>query len=470
MTKVILFQKHFFKDLSFSPIYYICFCILMLFMACKTPKPPFRPEASYNDMVDNKISLINIPLKINLNQLEALINRQLQGVLFEDSDLQDDGLLVRATKNDDIKINLSGDSILYQVPLNIWIKKSTALADVEATGALRINFNSIFAVDPDWTLHTVTQISGHEWIQKPKASLGILSFPVESIANRILRNSYKTIEIAIDNQVSQELNLKNLVNDAWEALQHPVLISEDYQAWLQVRPLNLGMTPLQVQDSFVIATLVAETYADVAVGGFGLSYAPEPLPPFAFRTEANKDFNLYLKTIIPYTEAEKLAKEQMVGETFEQGKRKVTIEDIQLYAQNDKLIIDTKLSGSYNGDIFLTGVPVYDPNKKILELADFDYELKTQNFLHKSLSFLFKKGFKKRLSNALEFPMEDYLTEIQDSVQSQLANYEIQPGIYLRGEVEKIEVSSTSLNRTGIVVSVDSKGVLELIVDHLENW
>ena len=36
---------------------------------------------------------------------------------------------------------------------------------------------------------------------------------------------------------------------------------------------------------------------------------------------------------------------------------------------NKWIIIDTRLSGSYNGDIYLTGVPVYDPTKKILELA-----------------------------------------------------------------------------------------------------
>lgn len=466
----LLLQKRITIQCSFSTIPYICFLLLFVVTACKTTKPPFRPEASYLDIVENKSSTINIPIQINLNQLEDLINRQLQGVLFEDSIKHDDGLLINATKSDDIKIGLSGDSINYEVPLDIWIQKSTAIADVEAVGSLVIKFNSVFTVDSDWMLYTVTQISGHDWIQKPKASLGILSFPVESIANRILRSSYKTIEIAIDNQVSEQLNLKHLVLEAWEAIQHPVLISEEYRAWLQVRPQNLAMTPLEVRDSFIHATLVAETFANVSVGTFSQSFAPEPLPSFAFREKADKDFYLNLNTIIPYTEAEKLAKEQLIGETFQQGKRKVTIEDIQLYAQNDKIIIDTRLSGSYDGDIYLTGVPVYDPNKKILELADFDYELKTENFLHKSLSFLFKKGFRKRLANAMEYPMEDYLNEIRDSVQSQLANYEIQPGIFIQGEVENIDVVSTSLNRRGIVVTVESKGALELIVARLDSW
>jgi len=44
-------------------------------------------------------------------------------VIFEDDNLNNDSISVRATRLDSITLTLADSTILYTVPLNIWVKK-----------------------------------------------------------------------------------------------------------------------------------------------------------------------------------------------------------------------------------------------------------------------------------------------------------------------------------------------------------
>jgi len=157
----------------------------------------------------------------------------------------------------------------------------------------------------------------------------------------------------------------------------------------------------------------------------------------------------------------------MVGQVFESGKNKVTVDDIQLWGNNDRVVVNSKLSGSFNGNIYFIGKPVMNVEKNRIEVTDLDFHTDTRSFLLKSASWLFSGPIKKRMREAMTFPLDENISELKKSVQQTLNYYPIQPGVVLTGTVDSITVEKTRVTASGIRVDLFSKGKLSVDVKGL---
>ncbi|HNE29460.1 MAG TPA: DUF4403 family protein, partial [Saprospiraceae bacterium] len=170
---------------------------------------------------------------------------------------------------------------------------------------------------------------------------------------------------------------------------------------------------------------------------------------------------------IPFPEAERMARNVMVGQVFQSGRRKVRVEDIQLWGNNDKLVVNSRLSGSFNGNIYFIGRPVFNPQKNQVEVTDLDFHVDTRNFLHKTAAWMFKGTIRRQMAEAMVFPLEENIRELRGEVQNSLNHYELQPGIVLTGTVDSVVVENTYLTPSSIRVNLFSKGKLNLDVKGL---
>jgi len=149
---------------------------------------------------------------------------------------------------------------------------------------------------------------------------------------------------------------------------------------------------------------------------------------------------------------------------FESGKKKVRIDDLKIWGNNDKLIVLSQLSGSFNGKIYFTGRPRFNTVKNTVEVADLDFHVDSRNMLYKSASWIFQGPIKKQMAAAMTFPLDENLKELRTSVQETLKQYEITPGITLTGQLDTINVLDTRLTPTGIRVDIFSKGKINVEV------
>ncbi|MEM1323149.1 MAG: DUF4403 family protein [Bacteroidota bacterium] len=422
-------------------------------------------------MKNNRISRVSIPISVNINDVEKIINKQMQGMLYEDNDMSDnndDGLMLKVEKNGAIRLQLDGQHLNYQVPLSIWVKKRLALADVEAEGALTLDIRTHYEIKPDWTLVTQTRILKHEWQQKPALRLGFLDLPGTFVADRILDRSQHHITRAIDKQMKDKLDLKKYVGEAWLKLQDAILLSEEYRLWLILNLRSMSMTPIKTVDNFIKSTVSAEASAEAVMGQRPPTEIDAILPGFRMVEEAGRDFVVHLVAAIPFAEAEKVARQFVIGETFSSGNQKVTIEDIQLSGRDEQLLINTTVSGSYDGSIFLKGKPVYNPTLNAIEMEGLDFELNTRNIIFKSIGWLFKKGLIKKMQKSLRFPLDENINEVKGMVKEKLADFEVAPNIRIKGQLDDLTIEETSLSNTAIHVRIASEGALDVLVDGLE--
>ena len=456
--------------------YYKLLPLLTLFASCKNAQytnAPLPPE-QYNATADPAPvpSTLSIPVSIPVDEILRSLNKKLSGsALFEDYSYDDnghDGLMMNAWKTEDITLFFAGNTVKYRVPLKLWMKKELLFgAAAEADGELTLNFKTTFNINPDWSLNTQTEVEWHEWISRPKLKTGIGNINVETIANLVLNRSKKTLSKTLDQYVSQQINIRPYVQEAWEAIQQPMLLDESYRMWSKTTPLSIGLTPLTAYNNAVQTKIAIECLNDVSFGEKPAFRENSLLPNLTLLNEAPDDFQMRFATDVPFAEAERLAKNIMIGQVFETGKKKVKVEDLALWGNNDRVVVNTTLSGSFNGHIYFIGRPEFNPLKNQIEVKDLDFQVDTRNFLLRSASWIFQGPIKKKMAASMTFPVGQNIAEIKNSVQQTLSNYQIQPGVTLYGTLDSVFVQDTKVTPIGIRVNLFSTGRVNVDVKGL---
>lgn len=464
---------------SFSKIFscvfwsFIFLATTVSFSGCGDKASTDQVQAAYADLPAPVPSTISIPLKIKVDELKKLINSQLEdgnmATTQSGQGSEDQRLSVKIKKANNIDLEVFSNRIRYRVPLDLDIAYDLSLTTAKAKGQLELDFNSTFRIDSSWNLITETRLNSHRWINEPKLQLGIVSLPISSISNYVIRRSQRTIEQGIDQAVANEVNLTSYIVDAWNQLQKPIMASEEYKAWLQINPTDLRMTPLRTSDEEISATITLEALPRIVFGAKAPSTLPAPFPKFSYdnRPAQERNFQLGIGSLVTYAEAERLAGESVLNETFESGGRSVTINDIRLFGNGGKLIIELATSGAYRGKIYLSGIPQYDSRQNRLEIRDLDFTLETKSLLTKTAGWLFKSTLKKKIQDNLNDMVTQNLDSMRLQIEEQLTNQQLAKGITLNGVLDQLALGSTYLTPAGIEVVVTITGDINLDVSGL---
>lgn len=437
---------------------------------------PTQPKAQYSDATFTvPVSTVNIPVRISLNAIEQAVNEQVKGLLYEDKSYDDNGgdnIKMKVWKQKDFSINATSDAFKYDVPLKLWVKVRYGALGLygyqEVKGSIAMKFKTVYEIDPSWEMATVTTLTDYTWIEKPSTKILGQKVSITSIVDKLLKSNKRLLESSIDTEIKKTLNIKAYAADAWAMLQDPVSVNEEFKAWLVLAPQSMEMTPIQVVDGALNATIGIRSKAEVVVSEAQPKVTKNTkLPPFQRPDAVPDSFYIALSTQIPFTEAEKLAKEQIVGQTFTQGKRQITIQDLNLYGQDGQMIIGATVSGSLDGKIYMRGTPVFDAASSTVKIEEVDYDLETKNKLIQSANWLFHSTIIKRIEPNLVFPVKDNLTEAKTMIQNELTNYQPVKGITINGQLNDLTIQGIRLEPNGIRVNVLSNGKINIKIDGL---
>ena len=444
---------------------------LLFFQACTPTQKIEKPVERYflADFPEST-SVLNIPVAIDLKAFEASLNRQLSGVIYEDKDLNDgDNMMLRAERTEPIKIGFREGFFSYSVPLAIWVKYDLGISKVEARGSLSLDFETTYDIGPDWRFQTHTNLLQHRWIVKPSVKMMGLQIPVGFIADILLKYSKEDLAKGIDDQIAENFDLKGLMETTWIQMFEPILVSEAYLTWLQVNPIDIGMSPLQVKGDTLRGTLVVTSNPALTLGEKppGANPALLSLPPFDYKMPDTTSFQLNLKTAVTYADAEQLLKQQLLGAVFSQGNKSVTLEDLSLYGRQDRLVVEIVLSGSYKGSIYLEGRPYFNKKRNAIDIEDLEFTLNTRNVLFKTGSWLLKSTIKSEIQDNLDFLLAYNLDDMREQIRTQLQTYPVTEDILLEGNLDAFEISDAVLTPQQMIVWMTLKGKVQVLVKGL---
>ncbi|WP_020598978.1 DUF4403 family protein [Spirosoma panaciterrae] len=459
--------------------------LLLSSLSCQTSQKRLNPKAlkeAYNTTemeVRNErfLSTVHVPVSIALSDVERQINTQVNGLIYEDNSLSDnnnDQFMTKVWKRGTIMVSAQDSLFQFTVPLRIWVKAGISVLGFiqykETEFEIDLRFKSKFDLDPDWSVHTQTQADGYGWVRKPTVSVIGVNIPITNIVGRIIDKNLGSITKTLDQQIRRNVDLRTPVLKAWNTLREPYLLSEKYRTYLQVVPKRVLITPLRFEGRLIRATIGIEGYTLTSTGARPDVRPVVSLPNLTVVSQVKDDFQIGLLSEASYPEVARIAAEEFVGKSFSfsNDRYHITITGMDLYGQNEHLIIKAGLKGTINGDIYLRGRPYYEPKDQTISLKDLQYDLDTKNILAQSASWLLKGTFARTLEKQLTIPVGSQLTDMQKLLQQQLTNNQLAKGVVMNGHIDEIKPDQVYLTPTAMLAVVNARGRIDIKVDGLQ--
>lgn len=459
--------------------------LLLNTLSCQTSQKRLNPKApkeAYNTTemeVRNErfLSTVHVPVSIALSDVERQINTQVNGLIYEDNSLSDnnnDQFMTKVWKRGTIMVSAQDSLFQFTVPLRIWVKAGISVLGFiqykETEFEIDLRFKSKFDLDPDWSVHTQTQADGYGWVRKPTVSVIGVNIPITNIVGRIIDKNLGSITKTLDQQIRRNVDLRTPVLKAWNTLREPYLLSEKYRTYLQVVPKRVLITPLRFEGRLIRATIGIEGYTLTSTGARPDVRPVVSLPNLTVVSQVKDDFQIGLLSEASYPEVARIAAEEFVGKSFSfsNDRYHITITGMDLYGQNEHLIIKAGLKGTINGDIYLRGRPYYEPKDQTISLKDLQYDLDTKNILAQSASWLLKGTFARTLEKQLTIPVGSQLSDMQKLLQQQLTNNQLAKGVVMNGHIDEIKPDQVYLTPTAMLAVVNARGRIDIKVDGLQ--
>lgn len=446
---------------------------LIVVSSCSTIKPEAPAENYPEFSVKPPLSIINVPFELDIRKLETMFNNEFRGAIYSDTSFTNNGndnLKLTAYKRENIRFSLNGNELSYRVPLLVMIKYKYSVGafgfsvtDVkEASGSVVLKFKTKLSINRDWTITSYTVSDGYEWISTPSVKVGSVSIPLPVISDVLLESNLGMINREIDASIKSSIDLKKLAGEAWRGIQQPIGISADPPLWLLVTPQEASTVPIQGTGNMLRQLMGVRVAAELYYGAKPDQEVNPVLPPLKVTSRMDDGFRVSLLTDLPFADINEIARKQLAGYTFTEGRYKLKIEDLSLYGNGEQLVVAAQVSGSINGTIYLAGTPWFDKSTSTLKIRDLDFDLKTNNALIKSASWLLRGTIASQISEKCTFPAGDLIEQARLQLHNFLSTGYRYEYITISGSLNNIDIDRIAITRSSVKILVTFSGKLSL--------
>ena len=294
---------------------------------------------------------------------------------------------------------------------------------------------------------------------------GRIQIPITSLVEKSLKEQQVKFGQTIDKQMATQLNFQKYAVMAWNVFSQPFNISEEYNTWLKVTPINVNITPLKFYGNQIDTNLGIDVYSETFTGAKpAASPTINSAANFNFLPNLADQFSLQTTANIPFTEASNIARQIFLNKEFDIQNSKVKITDIRVYGIDDKIMIEAQTEGYIKGTAIISGIPVYDEVKRKIVLSNTKFKLKTMNILHKTASVMFQGKIVKMIEQEYGIPTQELEENSKKSIEEAF-NKEYYKGLKMNGRVFNLKPSKILLTSTGITAVIDTNASLKLLLN-----
>jgi len=445
-------------------------------MACRSIKPE-QPDYQASDRVYRPVpSTLSIPVEIPLSLISERINQAFSGLIYNDDSFtrpDADNLKVKVYMNRQITLNAQGNEVRFTIPLSVHAtgRWSACVICPEVLGStsfeMDVFLRSALEIKPDYRFTMNTRAEGFEWKRPPVVAVGPLKIPVARLLEGVLNKQLQQIASDLDKAVAKQLNLRAPVQALWELSHTPVMLDDSSQTWLRVKPEQIRMNPIDGNDQRIRIGLGLVAFIETHTGQTPPFLTPSKLPDIQHGSILSDGFNLHIHSEISFEQATRMAA-QMKGYEFYYGKRKIKIEDIHVFGKGERAYIRLLLSGSLNGEVYLSGIPSFDKENEELFLSNLDFDIKSKNALIRSASWMLNGMLQKKLQQNLRFSMKTELEKVRHSIRETIRNYRYENLFTLQGKLESFVLYDIFVKEDRFLLVFNAGGQARIFLSNLQ--
>lgn len=452
-------------------------CVFQLLVSCSTTKKieALRPDPSNDSPIvfKNKTSFVAMPITITLSEIEHQLNKNLSGLIYNDTLLSDDKTQMKIWKTAPILLSEKNGNIISIIPLKIWakFKYGTDFMGLNDTREISINgtitLNSASQLS-NWKLSTQSKIESFDWSESPSILVAGKNVPITYIINPTLRIFKDKIAKKIDDAIEKTCNFKPHVLKVIENLSVPFKTSERYETWFKMVPIELYVTDAVLSKSKINLSMGLKCTMQTMVGqqpknGFDASkLVLKPVSNIPENTSAS------VVAVSTYESASNIVTKNFQGQEFGSGSRKITVQKVALWHKDGKIVIALDVLGSINGTIYLAGIPNYNSITKEIYFDQLEYVLNTKSLLLKSANWLMQGAILSKIQESCRYSIKGNLEEGKQSLKPYLTNYTPMKGVAVNGTLNDFEFEKVELTDKAIIAFITISGKLKIKVDGME--
>ncbi len=446
---------------------------VVLFSSCTVFKPAMPVESYKSIPRKPQTSIINLYADLEISQLEARINGQLDSVLYQDTSFVDDNgghLKFKAWKDGDVKLNIEQNELSWELPLRVSIHKGVKLFGYnlpmvdswEYAGQIKLRYKTKITINRDWSIKTITKSNGYVWTKKPVVKIGGIDFPITLIANLFLPSNLESFAQQIDELIAKGFDYRGVAEEVWRKMFDPFKIPGNYNAWLSVTPYSVSLVPIEGSAGHIRLGAAITSDVECLLDNVPPSGKVTALPNIQSLKLPSDTFKINLLTDIPYTTINRMITEEMGDSTFVFGTRRIKFETFRVYGTNDRMAVETTVSGSIRGTLYLTGIPYFNPEDTTLRIKDLKFDIKTRNLMMRSAKWLFSGKIERKIARSVVIPFKSNISETEKQLSHFFNHYTLGYGFELNGKLARLSVSELYLSPESVKANVVFSGNLSL--------
>ncbi|QKJ62495.1 DUF4403 family protein [Flavobacterium sp. M31R6] len=439
------------------------------------PEPDDAVPLTYT----NTPSYINLPVSIKLKDIENQTNALLNGLIYEDNNIEDDNIEIKVWKQAPITIvndhGKEGEKIKTVLPLKIWAKYriGTKTMGVDLYKTQEFNLNGVVTLLSsvslnNWRLSSKTTLKSLDWVESPTMTVFGKNMPVTYLINPAVSLFKSKIEKSIDTAIEDSMDFKPNVMEALSKICTPLEMSETYKSWLRIVPIEAYSTNAKLKNDSFLLNMGMKCNMETSIG-------KKPESKF----EANKivlkavekipeQISANIAAVSTYQEASKLMTTNFVGQEFGSGSKKVKVQNVAIWHKEGKLVIALDLLGSVNGTIYLTGIPQYNDTTKEIYFDKLDYVLDTKSKLMRTANWLAQGIILRKIQESCRYSIKQNLDEAKQSMMTYLKNYSPMPGVFINGKMEDIQFQKIELTNQAMIAFIKVNGNINVAINGLK--
>ena len=458
----------------------IALVFITIIASCKNINPD-KPKFSGDPIeLPSATSSINFPLEISFAQLERNLNKEFQGLLFEESGLQVGSGLntdLQVTKMGDAKLSGKGNNALkLQIPLrlkgSLKVEKklfgqpiSTAIPYDEVLNP-EISFTPVIGENYDLSFKDIT-IDG--WGRSMRYEFLGYAIDFDPLIRKHLQSM---LNEQLNNSNFKGLSFRNFMEDAWKNFSEPVRFEQNgIDGYVFTRPHTVKVGNITTTNNRLSVNLGLEGEVFSEVGKKPTARAVS-LPKITHNDNTNNQINITLPLRVGYEALDQYLNAEMVGEPIRLDKSTQLIpRKFASQSFGDRALVKmnftAKRSGrkDINGDIYLVGKPAYDPQRQAIYFEDIDFDLNTKNVLASYAGWLKQGQILTQIEKRAYYPIGSYLDEAKEEIQKHNQIKTDFASILIKNP--KLDVLGIYATQQDIRLYLNSTGSVDVMVNNL---
>ncbi|MEG2100090.1 MAG: DUF4403 family protein [Flavobacterium sp.] len=443
----------------------------------ETLKP--EPDDASPLVYDANPSFINLPITVKLTDIESQTNALLTGLIYEDNDIEDDDIQMKIWKQATIKIQNDPTNpdkkIKTILPLkaNIKYRIGTKKLGVDLYDIREFNLNGIITLSSEaaltnWKLNTKTEFKSLDWNESPTMSVFGKNMPITYLINPAISIFKSKLERKIDDAIEKSMDFKPNVLSALEKICTPFQMSDTYESWLRIVPVEIYSTNAKLKNDSFLMDMGMKCNMETIVGKQPESKFNANKIVLKPVTKIPNQISANIAAISSYIDASKIMTKNFAGQEFGSGSKKITVKNVTIWHKDGKMVIALDVLGSINGTLYLNGFPQYNPQTKEIYFDKLDYVLDTKSKLMRTASWLAQGYVIRKMEQSCRYSIQPNLEEGKKNMAAYLKNYSPMPGVFVNGKMEDIQFDKIQLTNQAIIAFIKINGTVNVSVNGLK--